>query len=139
MWFLSNMCVKNTNPLSSSGKYFSWFVIWSLFSFMNIFGLRKSSLNFRVFHPTFLTFSRVLSDLKSSRQVFFRICPLLTILYQFFLEHSGPLDVLGEEIKATDKFCPHILGQPPRHWSGANKTSSLAPQGCYEWSFDPDF
>ena len=53
---LTNICVKNTNPLSSGGKYSSWFVIWSLLSFMEIFGLRRSSLNFHVFCFVFNVF-----------------------------------------------------------------------------------
>ena len=68
--FTSNICVQNTNPLSTGGNYFSWFVIWSLFSFMEIFGLRKSILNFLVSCFMFLMFSSILSDLKSSRRVF---------------------------------------------------------------------
>lgn len=132
----SNIRVQNTNPLSSGGNYFSWFVIWSLFSFMEIWGLRKSILNVHVSCFTFLMFSSILSDLKSSRRVFLNTS-CVDYCVSVFPGTQLLLDVLGEEIKVIDKCCPHILGQPPRHWSGVNKSGSLAPQGLRECLFDP--
>lgn len=59
----------------------------------------------------------------------FRIISFWNIVY--------PLVVPGKEIKViSDKSCPHILGWPPRHWSGATNTSSLVPQDLYECFFD---